>query len=162
MVRCDELTLAIGMAYRIHRPSDMMVEEHTDGSPPEEAIPASDQVRDYKAQERPKHESVADEDHQFILEEGPGIALHIGSEVIENPANMSMEEAFDGAMRIFILIRVGMVLDMGGRPVQSRTLEGHRTTDQEEGTDPIRSFKAFVGKHPMIADRDAELSLIHI
>ena len=49
-----------------------------------------------------------------------------------------------------------MMLDVGGGPVQSRSLEGHRTADQEKSADPVGGLETLVGQHPVIADRDAE------
>jgi len=67
-----------------------------------------------------------------------------------------MEETLHRAVRIHVLVGVGMVLDMGGGPVQGGPLKGHRAADQEEGADPVGCLEALVGEHPVVADRDAE------
>jgi hypothetical protein len=67
-----------------------------------------------------------------------------------------MEESLHRAVRIHVIIGVGMMLDMGGGPVQSRSLEGHGTADEEEGTYPIGSFEPLVGEHSMVAHGDTQ------
>ena len=164
LVGRDELAATIGVADRINSPSDMMIQEHPDEATPDESIQAaseaaegeSDKEGDQETQKRPDHKGLADEDDQLVLEEGAGVARNIRAEIIEDPADMGMEEALHRAVRIHVLIGVGMMLDVGGCPVQCRPLKGHRSADQEEATDPVWSLKPFVGEHSVIADSDSQ------
>ena len=164
LVGRDEFAAAVGVADRVHRPGDMVVEEHPDEATPDESVDASlestegvpDEEGDQEAQKGPNQEGLADKDHQLVLEEGAGVAGNVWGKIIQNPADMGMEEALQGAVRIPLLVGVGMVLDVGGRPVQGGALEGHRPADQEEATDPARSLETLMGQHPMIAYGDAE------
>jgi hypothetical protein len=103
----------------------MVVEEHSDEATPDESIDASlesaegvpDEEGDQEAQKGPNQESLADKDHQLVLEEGAGVAGNVWGKIIQNPADVGVEEALEGAVRILLLVGVGMVLDVGGRPV---------------------------------------------
>ena len=81
--------------------------------------------------------------------------MDVRFEVVENPTRVGVPEAFEGAMGIFLFVRVGVVLDMGGGPVKGGALHGHGTADEEEGFQPRMSLETFVGKHPVVADGDA-------
>jgi len=59
--------------------------------------------------------------------------LDVRFEVVENPTRVGVPQTFEGAMGIFLFVRVGVVLDMGGGPVKGGALHGHGTTDEEEG-----------------------------
>jgi hypothetical protein len=59
--------------------------------------------------------------------------LDVRFKVVENPTRVGVPEAFEGAMGIFLFVRVGVVLDVGRGPVKSRALHGHGATDEEEG-----------------------------
>jgi hypothetical protein len=67
-----------------------------------------------------------------------------------------MEETLHGAVRIHIIIRVRVMLNMSGGPIQGRALESHGATDQEEGADPIGRLETLVGQHSVVANSDSE------
>ena len=81
--------------------------------------------------------------------------MDVGLEVVENPTCVGVPEAFQGAMGILLLVRIGMVLGMGGGPVQGGPLHGHRAADQKEGFQPRVGLKALVGEHPVVAQGDS-------
>ena len=58
--------------------------------------------------------------------------------------------------RSVVIIRVGVVLDMGGGPVEGGALHGHGTPDQEDGFEPRMGLKTFVGQHPVVTEGDAQ------
>ena len=82
----DELAATVGVADGVDGPGDMVVEEHPDKATPEESVETSgesaesvaDQKGDQEAQKRPDQEGLADEDHQFVLQQGARVARHIG------------------------------------------------------------------------------------
>ena len=82
--------------------------------------------------------------------------MEIGTKVVQNPADMAMKETLHRAVRIHVIIGIGMVLDVGRGPVQGGPLKGHGSEDQKNGTDPIRSLEALVCQHPMIANGDPQ------
>jgi hypothetical protein len=45
---------------------------------------------------------------------------------------MGVPQTFEGAMGIFLFVRIGVVLDVGGGPVKGGALHGHGATDEEE------------------------------
>lgn len=68
---------------------------------------------------------------------------------------MGVPEAFQRTMGIIVIVRVRMVLNVGGGPVEGRALHGHRATDEKEGFQPGVSLKTFMSEHPMIPNRNA-------
>ena len=59
-------------------------------------------------------------------------------------------------MGVAFIVRVGVVLGVGGGPVKGGPLHGHGTGDQEKGLQPRLGLKGLVGEHPMEAEGDAE------
>ena len=82
--------------------------------------------------------------------------MQVRTKVVQNPADMAMEEALHGAVRIQVIIGVCVMLDVGRSPVQGGPLKSHGSEDQKNGADPIWGFEALVGQHPVIANCDAQ------
>ena len=139
----DKFPIAIGMTDGIHRPGNMMIEENTNCSSPEKSItcstpvemtaeifnPAADHKGNHEAEKNPEENGIADEDHELVLKQWAGITRNIGLEIIENPTDMTMKEALHGAMRIIIIIGIGVMLNVRGRPFQRRPLKRHGAAD---------------------------------
>ena len=60
------------------------------------------------------------------------------------------------AVRVALLVGVGMVLAVVGDPVDHRALERHRAEDREHVLDRLVGPERAVREQPVVADRDAE------
>ena len=60
------------------------------------------------------------------------------------------------AVRVALLVGVGVVLAVVGDPVDDAALDGHRAEDGERVLDRLGGLERAVGEHPVEADRDAE------
>ena len=58
--------------------------------------------------------------------------MDVRFKVVENPTGVGMPQTFEWAMGIFLFVRIGVVLDVGGGPVKGGALHGHGTADEEE------------------------------
>ena len=165
-----ELAAAEGVADGVHGPGDVLVEEETDESAPDQTgesaepsgvahelgRPGADEGGEGKAGEDPKPKGVVDENNDGVLEHGPGVLLDVGLEVVEDPADMGVPETFEGGMRVTLIVRVGVVLGVGGGPVKGGPLHGHGTGNQEDRFQPRLSLEGLVGEHPVEAKGDPE------
>ena len=154
-----EGALSKGVTDRVDRPSDVLVHEEANKSAPDQTSKsaeehrlsevarsqASDDRGDGHTDKNPKPEGIMDKENDRIFQEGSGIALDIRLEIVENPSGVGMPEAFERAMGIFLFIRVGVMLDVGGCPVKGGALHGHRTANEKEGFQPRMRLEAFVG-----------------
>ena len=77
----------------------------------------------------PEPKGFVHENDDRILLEGGGVALDVGLEVVENPAGVGVPKAFEGAVGVVVIVRVGVMLDMGGGPVEGGALHGHGAPD---------------------------------
>src|SRR5690349_2392211 len=108
-----------------------MRQEHTHQPTPEQAAqgewpPAEEPAngeRDRQRQHRPEQEGLADEGHNAVAHEMTAIYLRIGIAVAEDPAEVRVEEAFDGAVRVALTVGARVMFGVGCRPLNSRTLE---------------------------------------
>ena len=155
----------------------MVDEEDADQPAPEEAArgagqgaghQVTDPGRDQQAKDHPEHEEVTDEPHAAVLVEILRVLLLLGLAVVgEGPADVGVEEALQhaldaaavadmGAVRITLLVGVGVMLAMVGDPGIDRALHRHRPGDREEVFDRLEGLERAVGEQPVEADRDAE------
>src|SRR3712207_9120281 len=63
------------------------------------------------------------------------VFLGLGLEAGDEPADVGVEEAMQRAMRVVVVVGVGVVLDVNRGPVQRRPLDRHRPQHQEEEAD---------------------------
>jgi len=111
--------------------------------------------RDEKAGKYPEPPGVVDGNDDRVFEKCRSVALDVGFEIVENPSRVGVPQAFEGAMRIFLLVRIGVVLDVGGGPVKGRALHGHRSANEKKSFQPRMSLKAFMGQHPVVTEGDS-------
>ena len=116
----------------------------------------ADEGGEGKAGEDPKPKGVVDKNDDGILQHGAGVFLDVRLEVIQNPADVGVPEALERGVGIIFLVRVGVVLGVGGSPVERGALHGHRSGDEEKGFDPRVRLESFVGQHPVETEGDAK------
>jgi len=139
--------LSKGVADRVDRPSDVLVYKKANKSTPDQPTERTEEHRlsektsgqsangggNEKTCEDPKPPRVVDGDNDGVFQKSRSVALDVGLEIVEDPSRVGVPETFEGAMRIFLFVRIGVMLDMSSGPVKGGSLHGHRTTDQEEG-----------------------------
>src|SRR5947209_15259648 len=79
LIRGVEAAPAELMANRVHRPGQMVRDEHAHQSTPEEPAPAVDEIRDDEAQNGPGDPGAAHEHGDTVLEQMPGILLRVAA-----------------------------------------------------------------------------------
>ena len=165
-----ELATAESMTDRIHGPRDVLVKEETNKAAPYQAgegaepdrLPhqvgrsGADEGGDGETDKNPKPKGVMDKNNDGVLQHGSGVFLDIGLKVVENPADMGVPETLQRGVGILFLVRVGVVLGVGGSPVEGGTLHGHGSGDEEKGFEPRVRLKGLVSQHPVEPESDAK------
>ena len=106
----------------------------------------------------------ADEAHAAVLEQVGRVALGVGDPVLlPEPADVGVPEAAQAAavadvraVRVALLVGVGVVLAVVGDPADHRPLDGHRAEDGEQVLERPVGLERAVGEQPVVADRDPE------
>ena len=81
----------------------------------------------------PKPKGVVDENDDGVLQHGAGVFLDVRLEVVEDPTDVGVPQTLERGVGITFLVRVGVVLGMGGGPVQGGTLHGHGSRNEKDG-----------------------------
>ena len=137
---------AEGVTDRVHRPGDVLVHEKANEAAPNQTTEGTHQNRfsekhgseradacgNEKTCEDPEPPRIVDGNNDGVFQKGGSVALDVRFKVVENPTGVGVPEAFEGAMGIFLFVRVGVVLNVSRRPVKGRALHGHGTADEEE------------------------------
>lgn len=131
-----EVALAELVAAGIDPIRDVIGEENPQRAAIEEAaIPAEarevpDDRRDKKTKPQPHKERVAEEHDLLVF-----LELRIGVSVEEQaaqPADVSMPEAMERAVEVFVGVGMNVVVVMVGEPVDHLALRGSRAEHEEE------------------------------
>ena len=138
--------LSKGVADRVDRPSDVLVDKKANKSAPDQPPKRTEEHRlsektsgqsangggNEKTCEDPKPPRVVDGDNDGVFQKSRSVALDVRLKIVEDPSRVGVPETFQGAMGIFLFVRVGVVLNVSRRPVKGRALHGHGTADEEE------------------------------
>ena len=79
-----------------------------------------------------------------------------GLEIVEDPADVGVPEASQRGVGIVLVVRIGVVLGVGGGPVEGGPLHRHGAGDEKEGFQPRLGLEGLVGEHAVEAEGDAE------
>ena len=165
-----ELAAAEGVADRVHGPGDVLIKEETNKAAPNQAgegaepgrlthqvgRPGTDEGGDSEAHKDPKPKGFVDKDNDGVLQHGTGVFLDVRFEVVQNPANVRVPEALERGVGVTFIVGVGVVLGVGGSPVEGGALHGHGSGNEEKGFDPRVCLESFVGQHPVETEGNAE------
>src|SRR5579883_97895 len=100
----------------------------------------------------PEEKCAVDKDDHWISDQVATINIGIGLLCVKDPANVGMEEAFDGAMRIAFTIRVRMVFYMGSCPFKCMPLQSHRAENEQDKFNHRMGPEAAMCEHPVKSD----------
>ncbi len=162
------------VADRVDRPRHVVDEEDPHEAGPQqrpqrrgqrEAV--QDEARDERDQQAQADERqvvAADPAHHLVLAEIGGVLAKLGRALrLGEPAAVRVPEAPQAgtladvwAVRVALLVGVGVVQAMVCDPGDRRSLDRHRSCDRKGVLDRLARLKRAVGEQAVIADRDAE------
>src|SRR5579859_4488158 len=141
LIRCRKRTATELVADRVDRPGEMVRDEDTNETTPEETAPSVDEVRDDKAQDNPEHERAAHEDRCPVMDEVLGIAFRCASPVAEHPTNMGVDKALERTVRIAGLIRQTVMFPVRREPGEDGAFHRHRSQREQDELDNGTALK---------------------
>ena len=69
---------------------------------------------------------------------------------------MRVPETRERAVRIMLLVRMCMMLDVRGRPRDGRSFKRHASEDEQQYSERKNRLKTVVGEHAMVSHRDPQ------
>ena len=143
-IGCLKRATTKGVTDRVDRPSDVLVDKKANKSAPDQPPKRTEEHRlsektsgqsangggNEKTCEDPKPPRVVDGDNDGVFQKSRSVALDVRLKIVEDPSRVGVPETFEGAMGIFLFVRIGVMLDMSSGPVKGGSLHGHGAADE--------------------------------
>src|SRR6185312_14870456 len=145
-----------GMTDRVDAPGHMMHQENAYQTTPKQTAPSANGKGNDQGEDDPEGKGATHEAHDGISDQTRAIDGRIIGKLTQHPANMRVEETLNRAMRITLLVSMGMVFEMRCRPFQRWSFQSHGAKQEQQHFDDRVGTETAMGEHPVKAHPDSQ------